>query len=60
MNADNELNRLKSDLVEYSHTTINHVIQVACALIAEGQTEHDIVGVKAAKIVKSIYKELAK
>ncbi len=39
---------------------IDDVIQIACALIAEGQTEHDIVGVKAAKIIKSIYKELAK
>lgn len=39
---------------------VNDVIKVACALIREGLSDHDIVGVKAVKIVKSIYKELAK
>ncbi len=54
------LAELSDKLGDYSNETINHVIQIACALIAEGHTEHDTVGVKAAKIVKSIYKELAK
>lgn len=45
---------------ESSCDKAHQAIEIACALIREGLSDHDIVGVKAAKIVKSIYEELAK